>query len=226
MRTGIFVFPLGLLMMASAHAGILDPSAYDAARFLPPPAANDSVTTQTELAELRAIAARTGADRKAAATRDARDEKPDMYNGVLGFDIASKPETLKLLDLVADEEEGDTRMAKKYFHRDRPYTIDTALETCEPHRPGKAANSYPSGHATLGFSMGVVLAQLLPAKSQAILARASEYAENRLVCGVHYRSDIVAGQQFGTVLAMRLMENAAFQVQMAKAQAELRAAGY
>ena len=96
----------------------------------------------------------------------------------------------------------------------------------KPGKPGKAAkrNSYPSGHSTLAFSMGVVLAQLMPAKSQAILARASQFAERRLVCGVHYRSDIVAGQQFGTILAMRLMENPVFQAQMAKAKAELRGA--
>ncbi len=225
MRIG--VLPLGLfLMAASAQAGILEPSAYDAGRFLPPPAANDSVTSQAELAELRAIAARTSAERKAAATSDAHDEHPDLYNGVLGFDLTKLPETIKLLDMVADEEEGDTKEAKKFFHRDRPYTVDTSLHTCEMVKPGKAANSYPSGHATLGFSLGVVLAQLIPAKSQVIMARASDYAESRLICGVHYRSDIVAGQQFGTVLALRLMENAAFQAQMAKAEAELRAAGH
>ncbi len=128
--------------------------------------------------------------------------------------------------MVADEEEGDTRDAKKFFHRDRPYTVDTSLHTCEMVMPGKAANSYPSGHATLGFSLGVVLAQLIPAKSQVIMARAADYAESRLICGVHYRSDIVAGQQFGTVLALRLMENAAFQAQMAKARAELQAKGF
>jgi acid phosphatase (class A) len=68
-----------------------------------------------------------------------------------------------------------------------------------------------------------VLADLMPAKSQAILARAEQYAERRLVCGVHYRSDIVAGQQFGTILALRLMENPVFRGQMEKARAELQA---
>ena len=42
--------------------------------------------------------------------------------------------------------------------------------------------------------MGVVLASLLPDKAQAILQRASVFAENRLICGVHFRSDIVAGR--------------------------------
>jgi membrane-associated phospholipid phosphatase len=112
-------------------------------------------------------------------------------------------------------------MAKAYFHRNRPYASDPSLKTCTPIKPGKAANSYPSGHASLAYSMGVVLASLIPDKSQAILARASVYAEHRLVCGVHFRSDIAAGQQFGTVLALRLMQNSQFQSQMTLAQAEL-----
>jgi len=69
--------------------------------------------------------------------------------------------------------------------------------------------------------MGVVLASLIPEKSQAILARSWDYAENRLVCGVHYRSDIVAGQQYGTILALRLMQNPIFRAQMDLARAEL-----
>jgi hypothetical protein len=38
---------------------------------------------------------------------------------------------------------------------------------------------------------------------------------------VHFRSDIVAGQQFGTVLALKLMQNPQFQSQMSLARAEL-----
>jgi acid phosphatase (class A) len=68
-----------------------------------------------------------------------------------------------------------------------------------------------------------VLAQVMPDKSQAILARSAQYAENRLICGVHYRSDIVAGQEFGTLVALKLMQKPAFQQQMAAAQAELKA---
>lgn len=178
--------------------------------------------TQDELKELKAIAAKSSAEEKAAAARDARDETPDIFNDAIGFDIATMPETNKLISLVADEEDGDSKVAKTYFHRLRPYRADPSLQTCEPTKAKKPPNSYPSGHATLSFSMGVVLAEVMPAKSQAILARASQYAGRRLVCGVHYRSDIVAGQQFGTLLAVRLMENPAFQAQMAKAKAELR----
>ena len=218
MRYGYLVL-LTLLGAAPASAGLLDPAAYDAARLLPPPP--DEAVTRTELSELRAITTSASAEHRAFAARDAKDETPDIFNGTIGFDIATVPQTQKLLQMVAEEEEGDTKAAKAFFHRDRPYTVDTSLKTCTPTKPGKAATSYPSGHATLAFSMGIILAQVLPSKSQAILARSREYAENRLVCGVHYRSDIVAGQQFGTVLALRLMENAAFKSQMDLAMAEL-----
>ena len=40
----------------------------------------------------------------------------------------------------------------------------------------------------------------------------------------HYRSDIVAGQQFGTILALKLMQNPVFRAQMDLAKAELAGA--
>ena len=221
MRYGYLVFSL-LLFAAPATAAILDASDYDASRFLPPPPAEGSARTKAELNELRGLAASSSAERKAAATHDAKDETPDIFNAAIGFDIATAPQTQKLLQMVVEEEDQDSKAAKAYFQRLRPYSVDAALKPCEPTKPGKVANSYPSGHATLAYSMGIVLAGLLPDKAQAILARASEYSENRLVCGVHYRSDIVAGQQFGTILALRLMQKPAFQVQLAAAQAELK----
>ena len=219
------VLACGLLLgiSVSAQARLLAPATVEASRFIPPPPAEDSADARAEFAELKAIAARSTPAQVAAAARDAKDERADLFNSTLGFDLMALPETAKLMTMVRDEEAADVKAAKKYFHRVRPYSADPTIKTCEPVKPGKAANSYPSGHADLAFSTGVVLAALLPAKSQAILARASEYAEHRLVCGVHFRSDIVAGQQYGTVIALKLMDNPIFKVQMAKARAELAA---
>ncbi|HSS15319.1 MAG TPA: phosphatase PAP2 family protein [Rhizomicrobium sp.] len=200
---------------------MLEPSQIDASRLLPPPPAPGSVEEKAEFDELRAIAARSTAEQRAMAKKDAEDETPDIFNAAIGFDVATRPQTFKLLGMVVDEEDADTKGAKAFFHRDRPYAADPSLKTCTPVKPGKAANSYPSGHSSLAFSMGVVLASLMPEKSQAILARSAEYAEHRLVCGVHFRSDIVAGQQFGTVLGLRLMQNPQFQAQMKLARVEL-----
>jgi len=223
MRPAVLVLALGLAYPLGAQAALLTPSEIDASRFLPPPPAAGSVYEKAEFQELKAIAARSTAAELATAAHDAKDETPDIFNAAIGFDLAAKPQTFKLLGMVVEEEDVDTKGPKAFFHRPRPYSVDASIKTCEPVKPGKAANSYPSGHASLAFSMGVVLASLIPEKSQAILARSEEYAEHRLVCGVHYRSDIVAGQQFGTILALRLMQNPTFRAQMDLARAELAA---
>ena len=222
MRYGLLVCTALMLGSATAQSALLAPEDFAAGHFLPP--VPDAATTSREMDELHAIAARSTADDRAIAKRDAENETPTIFNDAAGFDLATMPQTFKLLTLVGEEEEDDTKDAKAYFHRDRPYAAEPSIKTCTPVKPGKAANSYPSGHATRAFSMALVLADLLPAKSQAILARAAQYAERRLVCGVHYRSDIVAGQQFGTVLALKLMGNPVFQAQLVKARDELRAA--
>lgn len=209
-----------------ARAVLLDPAEIDAARLLPPPPMAGSATAKAEVAELHAIAASSNAALLDAARRDDADEKPDLFNAALGFDITALPAANKMLNDVLKEEDTDSKAAKAYFHRDRPWIVDASIKTCVMVKPGPAANSYPSGHTSLAFSMGVVLAAVMPDKAQIILARASEFGEHRLVCGVHFRSDIVAGQDFGTALALRLMDNAAFKTEMEAARAELRAAHY
>jgi len=224
MRYAALFLTLGLYPLI-VQAALLSPAQVVASRYLPPPPAAGSAVEKREIKELHAIAARSSKALKEIATHDAKDESPDIFNDALGFDATTKPETFKLLKLVMEEEDGDSKAAKAYFHRLRPYAVDPSVKACEPVKPGKkAANSYPSGHSSLAFSMGVVLASLVPEKSQAILARAQEYADHRLVCGVHYRSDIVAGQQFGTILALQLMQNPSFKAQMELARAELGAA--
>jgi acid phosphatase (class A) len=134
------------------------------------------------------------------------------------------PATRAMLTAVSEAEDEATKEPKAFFHRDRPWILDSAIQTCTAHKPGPAANSYPSGHSTVGFAMAEVMAALVPDKAQPLLARASVFAENRLVCGYHFRSDIVAGQELGTVLALQLMADPAFQAKMAAARRELQAA--
>src|SRR5262249_48913640 len=124
-------------------------------------------------------------------------------------------------DVRNDEKEAAT-VAKAFFGRSRPWLLEPKLESCS--KGDKPKSAYPSGHATMGYSMGVVLASLLPDKAQAILGRAAQYAENRLVCGVHYRRDIVAGEALGSEVAVALLHNAKFKVEYDAAAAELRAA--
>jgi acid phosphatase (class A) len=202
------------------------PAAIDAARLLPPPPVSGSARDMAELDELHHLQASSTPDQLAAAAYDDKHEDGTIFATVLGpdFDMAKLPATAALLKSVSKAEDEATKGPKAFFHRPRPWIADPAIKTCTPHKAGPAENSYPSGHSTVGFAMADVMAELVPDKAQALLARATVFAENRLVCGYHFRSDIVAGQELGTVLALRLMADPAFQTQMDAARRELQAA--
>ena len=216
------------LSLVGAHAddpGFVTPQQVDASILLPPPPVPGSPRAVAEMAELKQIAASRTREAFAAAARDATDETGDVFSDALGpaFDLTKLPATAKMLHDIHMEEETLSKPAKEFFHRDRPWVSDPSLETCTAHKTGRAQNSYPSGHATGAYAMGVILASLIPGKAQQILARSSEFSENRLVCGMHFRSDIVAGQTLGTIIATDLLNNSQFREEYNAAASELSA---
>jgi acid phosphatase (class A) len=198
----------------------------DAKLVLPPPPVAGSPRASAELEELKRYQGSSTAEALAAAAYDDKHEDGTIFAAVLGpdFDLTRMPATVAMLATVGKAESAATKDPKTFFHRDRPWIVDPGIKTCTPHKAGPASNSYPSGHTTVGFAMAEILAAMMPDKAQGLLARAGVFAENRLVCGYHFRSDIVAGQEFGTMLAQSLMQDSAFQVQMAAARSELHAA--
>ncbi len=221
MKLGWVALVLVLGLCGGADAALLGPAQVDAARLLPPPPAEGSDTARGELAELHAIADAATPQMLAAAARDANDQKPDMFNAVLGFDVTQYPAVLKLLREAGQE--SNTGAAKRYFHRPRPWQADPSIKTCVSRLLREGNDSYPSGHTTYGYTLGVVLAALLPAQAPVILARAADFAHNRMVCGFHYRSDTVGGQAYGTAVGVELMGNPIFKADFDAAAAELAA---
>jgi len=219
------LLPLGSVQ--AADPGLLKPSDfYDPAHFLPPPPADGSPRALAELAEVKRFQAEATPEQRAQAASDDSSENGSIFAAAIGpgWDLTKLPATAKVLNEVTGSEGPFSDIAKKEFQRDRPWIVDSSIQTCAPHKPSQDHASYPSGHATVGYGMGVVLANLMPDHAQAILARSEQFAENRLVCGFHFRSDIVAGQQFGTIMAIRLMQNPQFSADMDAARTELRAA--
>lgn len=198
----------------------------DAARLLPPPPADGSDAAKAERAELhRIISARTP-ERFAQAKWDDEHENPTIFAATIGqgFDLEKLPATSALLAVVQNDQSIAANRAKKLFGRDRPWMVDRSIPTCNPN--DKPGSSYPSGHATLGYSVGSVLAALIPEKAGAIMARAADYAFSREVCGSHYPSDTEASHVIGTVVAIELLASPALQPRIMAAKSELRAAGF
>lgn len=159
-----------------------------------PPSASDSPQTRAELDELLALqTARTPA--ALAAARADRKKDIRQFYGALGIDPVNDASLGPLRDFM-DRVESDVsiyvRAAKLRFARSRPYVIEPRLKPCT----GDVADnqSYPSGHSSYGYVAALVLADMVPERRQALLARADEFAHQRMVCGVHFASDIAAGR--------------------------------
>lgn len=208
----------------------------DPGRLLPPPAADGSALQTKELAEVERLVKTRTPERYAQAKWDNEHENASAFYATLGagFDITKLPETSKLLDLVLNDQSVVASASKVFFHRKAPVAaagpaaVSYSEWSCDANlkKPAdRPLRSYPSGHATMGYSVGIVLAALMPEKSQAILARADDYAYSREVCGDHYHSDIEAGHALGNALGILLLNNSALKPQIEASKAELRAAG-
>ncbi|THD57312.1 phosphatase PAP2 family protein [Phenylobacterium sp.] len=206
---------------------ILTPDQVNPARLLAPPPEDGSAAQRLDLSEVQRAYRERSPERYAQAKWDDTHESPELFAATLGpaFDLAKLPETAKLLALVDNEQSVSANIAKRYFLRNRPWAIDTSIVACD-YKPGaNSKTSYPSGHATLGYSVGGVLAELIPERAQAILARATDYAYSREVCGAHYPSDVEASHVLGSAIALQMLANPKVMPMVSAARAELRAAG-
>ncbi|HEX4712127.1 phosphatase PAP2 family protein [Phenylobacterium sp.] len=205
---------------------ILTPEQVDPARLLPPPPEDGSSIQKADLAEVQRVYRTRTPERYERAKWDDTHEDSMLFASTLGpnFDLAKLPQTAKLLAVIENDQSVAANMAKRQFLRNRPWAIDPSIVACD-YKPNAAPKtSYPSGHATLSYSVGIVLADLIPEKSQAILARAAEYAYSREVCGAHYASDTEASHVLGTVVALQFLSSPKAAPMIEAARHELRVA--
>lgn len=206
---------------APKPVSLLGPADLVSAQILPPPPAPASEQARFERAELAAIERQRSAAEVAAAKVDSKTKDASIFREAigLGFDLQRLPQTALLMSMVRATEKDAADRAKTYFKRPRPWIANPAIGACS--RNDDPLSSYPSGHTTMAFSMGAVLSRLVPQRAPAIMARAARYGQSRLICEVHYRSDVTAGEALGLMVAERLMQRPAFLAQFARARAEL-----
>ena len=205
----------------------------DPSRLVPPPAKDGSESQTRELAEVKRIVKTRTAARYEQAKWDNEHEDATAFAATIGpeFDLNKLPATAKLLAGVLNDQSIAASTAKEFFRRKVPAaaaSVENYHEwSCDADvkKPAdRPLRSYPSGHATMGYSVGIVLAALMPEKSQAILARAADYAYSREICGDHYHSDTEASHALGSAVGIMLLRNPALKPQIEAAKAELRAA--
>jgi membrane-associated phospholipid phosphatase len=214
----LLLLPGSLFAKAPSTAHYLAPDSVNVRALLPPPP--DQGTPESR-ADTEGVLARQQFRTPADILRARREAmlSPAIFSDILGpwFDVKRLPLTFALLENAADDAEAISAQAKSVWNRPRPSVQDHDIH---PVVPVPNSPSYPSGHAMRGALWSIILAKLAPENQDRILARGAEIGEDRIIAGVHFPSDVAAGQTLGSMLAVRLLADPSFQRDFARAQAE------
>jgi acid phosphatase (class A) len=201
--------------IAKDHGSLyyLPQDSVDLAALLAPPPDEDSKQEEYDARKVaEVLIARTPADMAQAASDAHRNIF--VFTNALGpnFVAARLPRTVAMFNRANNDTEILIGIAKAHFLRHRP--------------PGAKQThfSYPSGHAAFAACVAILLSEMVPEKRGELFARASIFAESRIVAGVHYPSDVEAGWISGTVVAQALLSQPKFQADFRAAKAEVRSA--
>jgi acid phosphatase (class A) len=186
----------------------------DAWRDFPPKPSLGSAIEQEDLLITLALQASRTEDQKNEALRD-KSYTIKLMTDVIDADFETKyPNVFKVLSNADIDSYFINTMIKNTNGRLRPFvqhpTLVVPLFTVGDF-------SYPSGHATGMELQARILAQLFPGKSDALLRRARQIADGRVVAGVHYTSDTEAGLALGDLLYLEIGATNGFQKDLSAA---------
>lgn len=138
------------------------------------------------------------------------------------IDPEATPKTAALLRKAFPDFGIATGAAKRKYMRPRPF-MSNGKPTCTPKsEPGlRGDGSYPSGHSAIGYGWGLVLAELLPERTNQLVARGRAYGDSRRICNVHWLSDVEEGRIVATAVFARLQAEPAFRADLKAAREEL-----
>ncbi len=203
----------------------------DGLRVLPPPPAAGSPVLRLDQTVFRHSRTVRGQDpqRWALATGDAQLDTDDLmadFTCALGVrpDRHTAPTLYRLLDRIALDSRPETDAVKDRYGRRRPYIGNDAPICVARGTSLDTSASYPSGHTTVGWTLALLLAELAPDQSSAILARGRAFGESRIICGVHWLSDVQAGYLNAAAMVAALHSSPGFRADMLRAAAEIASA--
>lgn len=199
----------------------------DSKVLLPAPPGKDSATlTADEVVSLNTMPLRGGV-RWELAARDAELSFPaaaSAFSCALSVPISEK-QTPHLYDLLrrslADASNANDA-AKKQYNRPRPFLVNhQPICTPENEQFMRGNGSYPSGHSSIGWAWALILAEVAPQRADVVLRRGLAFGESRIICNVHWQSDVAQGRIMGASVVARLHANGEFQDDLKNAKKEV-----
>jgi acid phosphatase (class A) len=115
-----------------------------------------------------------------------------------------------------------TYAAKNHYNRARPFLWNKE-PICTPNDQAflEKDGSYPSGHTAAGWGWALILSEISPDQTDAILARGLAFGESRNACNAHWHSDVIQGRTMAAATLARLHAEPAFRADLEAARDEL-----
>jgi acid phosphatase (class A) len=213
---------------SAAVSGYLAEEDYpDSAALLPPPPAPGSNALALDEELNNKMLRLRGTARWDLAASDARTRFPEaasLFSCALGVPITEEgmPRLYKLLRRTVADVGAAVTPTKRKYQRKRPFLVNKQ-PICTPRAEQATARdgAYPSGHTAAGWLWALILAEIAPSQTDAVLARGWEYGQSRAVCNVHWQSDVDQGRVVGAALVARLHANEEFRADLEGARQEL-----
>ena len=117
-------------------------------------------------------------------------------------------ELKRTVDAAIDEVRAEYDALKDKFDLPRPYEVNDAIH---PVTEARAVAAYPSGHAIRAIVYARLLAAIFPDRKGALMDLAQQIGYGRVIAGVHYPMDVLAGQKLGNAYADVIVRQPAFE---------------
>ena len=201
----------------------------DSVAILPPPPEVGSPAAELDQAVALASLALRDTPRWRLAAMDGDLSFPTAagaFSCALGAPITEQdtPFLYQMLRRVETDAGYATFAAKDKYRHARPFMLD-GEPICTPDKEEdlRKQGSYPSGHTSIGWAWALVLTEVAPDKADSVLARGRAFGDSRLVCNVHWESDVIEGRTIGAAVVARVHGEPAFLADLEAAKAEFKA---
>lgn len=201
----------------------------DSMALLPPPPASGTTAFALDEEISRASFQLRDSPRWELAVRDADLSLPAAvvsFSCALGVSVNEQdaPHLFRLLRRTLSDVNRTVSRTKNVYQRPRPFMIN-GERFCTPDYEAslRKSGSYPSGHTASGWAWALILSEIAPDRADALLQRGRAFGQSRVVCNVHWQSDVNEGRTIAAAVVARLHAEPHFRSDLDAAVVELAA---